>query len=157
MKKKMIIKEQKGVAAVEFAIILPVLLLVLFGIIEFGIMFYDQAMMTNAAREGARAGIVYIDEDDRLCNSGITAVVNTYAQNHLINFSSNSLVVPTSLREDKDGNPTVNCKGKSGGTLTVTVKYQYDFLLVPNMAELFPGGPFAKFQNLTAICRMRFE
>jgi Flp pilus assembly protein TadG len=33
--------------------------MLLFGIIEFGIILYDKAMITNASREGARAGIVY--------------------------------------------------------------------------------------------------
>ena len=51
--------EQKGVAALEFAIILPVLLLLTCGIIEFSVALYDKAMITNASREGARAGIVY--------------------------------------------------------------------------------------------------
>lgn len=44
----------RGLAAVEFALVLPVLLLVLFGIINFGALMYDQAVVTNAAREGAR-------------------------------------------------------------------------------------------------------
>lgn len=42
----------------EFALVLPVLLLILFGIIEFGLVMFDQAVITNASREGARAGIV---------------------------------------------------------------------------------------------------
>lgn len=49
---------QRGVAAVEFALILPLLIVVLFGIVDFGLMIYNKAMITNAAREGARAGIV---------------------------------------------------------------------------------------------------
>jgi Flp pilus assembly protein TadG len=53
------INNQKGIAAVEFAIVAPLLFLVLFGIISYGIMLYNQALITNAARTGARAGIVY--------------------------------------------------------------------------------------------------
>ena len=52
-------KRQEGASAVEFAIILPLLLILVFGIIEFSILFYDKAMITNASREGARVGIVY--------------------------------------------------------------------------------------------------
>ena len=55
------ITEEKGASAVEFAIILPLLVVFLFGIIEFGIIFYDKAMITNASREGARKGIVFRD------------------------------------------------------------------------------------------------
>lgn len=50
---------QKGVAAVEFAIVAPLLFLLIFGIISYGIMLYNQAVITNASRAGARAGIVF--------------------------------------------------------------------------------------------------
>lgn len=44
----------RGAAAVEFALLLPVLLLVLFGIIDFGRALNAQITLTQAAREGAR-------------------------------------------------------------------------------------------------------
>ena len=53
------INHEKGAAAVELAIVLPVLVMFVFGIIEFGIVFYNKAMITNACREAARAAIVY--------------------------------------------------------------------------------------------------
>ena len=53
------IREQRGGAAVEFAIVLPVLVLLIFGMIEFSTLLYDKGVITNASREGARAGIVY--------------------------------------------------------------------------------------------------
>ena len=49
---------QIGSAVVEFAIILPILFLVLFGIIEFGLLFANKQMLVTASREGARLGIV---------------------------------------------------------------------------------------------------
>jgi Flp pilus assembly protein TadG len=55
---KTTIKNQQGVAAVEFALILFPLVLLVFGTIEFSTLLYDKAMITNASREGARAGIV---------------------------------------------------------------------------------------------------
>ena len=54
MKKKKFFKCQRGAAAVEFAIVLPLLLVFVFGIIEFGFLLYDKAVITNASREGAR-------------------------------------------------------------------------------------------------------
>lgn len=45
---------ERGAAAVEFALIVPVLLLLLFGIIEFGRVYNTQIELTGAAREGAR-------------------------------------------------------------------------------------------------------
>ncbi len=51
--------KQNGAATVELAILLGTILLpLLFGIIEFSFLLYDKAMITNASREGARAGIV---------------------------------------------------------------------------------------------------
>lgn len=45
----------RGAAAVEFALLLPVVLLIIFGIIDFGRMLHAQILLTEAAREGARA------------------------------------------------------------------------------------------------------
>jgi Flp pilus assembly protein TadG len=45
----------RGAAAVEFALILPIVLLVIFAIIDFGRMLNAQITLTEAAREGARA------------------------------------------------------------------------------------------------------
>lgn len=44
----------RGAAAVEFALLLPVLLVVLFGLIDFGRALNAQITLTQAAREGAR-------------------------------------------------------------------------------------------------------
>jgi len=44
---------------VEFAIVLPVLLLLILGILEFGILIFNYNTISNAAREGARYGIVH--------------------------------------------------------------------------------------------------
>ncbi len=46
---------ERGAAAVEFALVAPVLLLLLFGIIEFSKAFHNQANLSAAAREGARS------------------------------------------------------------------------------------------------------
>lgn len=43
-----------GAAAVEFALVFPILILILIGIIEYGSVFNAQLMLTSAAREGAR-------------------------------------------------------------------------------------------------------
>lgn len=51
-------KNQKGQTLVEFALILPIIIIILFGITEFGRAFYSYIVITNAAREGARAGVV---------------------------------------------------------------------------------------------------
>jgi Flp pilus assembly protein TadG len=52
------IREQKGQTMVEFALIMPVLFLVLFGIIQFGALYNDYITLTDAARVGARKAAV---------------------------------------------------------------------------------------------------
>lgn len=47
-----------GVAAVEFALILPVLLLLVLGIINFGFLFGQKLSLNQAVREGARQAVV---------------------------------------------------------------------------------------------------
>jgi Flp pilus assembly protein TadG len=47
---------ERGAAAVEFALVLPILLTLTLGAIDFGWFFYIDQLVTNAAREGARAG-----------------------------------------------------------------------------------------------------
>ncbi len=53
------LKGQQGSVMVEFAIILPVLLLLVFGIIDFGHALYMKAEVTAASREGARYAVKY--------------------------------------------------------------------------------------------------
>jgi hypothetical protein len=52
------LRDNRGQALLEFALVLPVLLLLVFGIIEFGLIFFDNLVITQAAREGARVGVV---------------------------------------------------------------------------------------------------
>ncbi len=49
---------EKGASAVEFAIVLPMLILLVFGIMEAGWLFAQQVEVRNAAREGARLAVV---------------------------------------------------------------------------------------------------
>lgn len=50
-------RRDRGVALVEFAIVLPLLLLLIGGIVDFGRAFFTEVMLTNAAREGARTAM----------------------------------------------------------------------------------------------------
>ncbi len=57
------ISREEGVAAVEFAIILPVLALILFGVLEFGRVWSQYQVFQGAAREGARCAAVASTSD----------------------------------------------------------------------------------------------
>ena len=138
MKLKIIPFDQKGAAAVEFAIILPILIILLFGIIEFGIILYDKAMITNASREGARAGIVF--DPDGISDAEIKSVVNNYCGGHLVTFGEDSTIGIIITRDSVTGN------------LTVNVTYQYVFLVLPNFVTGIIGNI-----NLSAQTIMRME
>ena len=55
-------ESEDGAAAVEFALVLPVLLLLIFGIVDFGRMLNAKITINQAAREGARAAAL-VDQD----------------------------------------------------------------------------------------------
>jgi len=72
-------RDDRGAAAVEFALVLPVLVLLLFGIIEFGLVFDAQLTITHAAREGARVASVGGNVASAVAaqTSGLTGVTYT--------------------------------------------------------------------------------
>ena len=135
------ITNQKGAALVEFAIVLPLLLVLVFGMIEFSIMFYDKAVITNASREGARAGIVY-DFPDRVTMGQIEDAVKEYASGRLISFGG------ANLAPDIVSNECLN----AGDSLTVSVAYEYTYLVLPSLITTLTG-PI----DLTAVTTMRCE
>ena len=59
-----IIADERGQTATEFALVLPIFCLVLFGIIQFGIIFNNYVTLTDAVRAGARTAVVSRQEDD---------------------------------------------------------------------------------------------
>jgi len=80
---------EAGVSAVEFGLILPVLIILLLGLMDYGYIFYIQLNLTNAAREGARRGVVQDDFNTA------TSVAGTTATNYL-----NSMVKITTATVD---------------------------------------------------------
>jgi Flp pilus assembly protein TadG len=98
------IRKQDGAQAVEFALILPFLVLVVLAVLDFAFLAYNKAVLTNASREAARRGTVLTaaawDPAD------VSQVACTYARAALIN------VGPTAI--------TPNCDGTVGPTITVT-------------------------------------
>ena len=133
--------DSEGIAALEFALILPFLLALIFGIIEFSFLMYDKQVITNASREGARYGIVL--SDPRISYGEIEDVVNFYCANHLITFGAKS---PPTVTPDRTGQDT-------GDNLTVRVQYFYQFLLFPK----FINSRFSTGINLTAETVMKYE
>jgi len=119
--------------------------MIVFGIMEFGFILYDKAVITNASREGARAGIVF-HHPNRISDGEIITVATNYCSSYLVNLGGSS-------------SPSVNVTrngSNPGDSLTVTVTYSYTFLLLPNWTAWYgselPGGI-----TLTAQTVMRLE
>ena len=132
----MYLKREEGAAAVEFALVLPLLMLILFGIIEFGFALYNKEVITNASREAARAGIV---QAPKLTETDIETVAKAYL---------------TSAGWDET-KADINITGAGGlfpNPLTVTVDYPYSFAVLPN----FIVG-FSKDITLSATTVMKHE
>jgi Flp pilus assembly protein TadG len=123
-------KRRRGAAAVEMAVIAPVLVVLLFGIIEFGWMFAVRNSMLNAAREGARLGALqgYTSSD-----------VYGRVQEMLTPMGLNDKVT-INIQEPTESNPVI--------TVSLTVP-QTDVSLVSNLFDL--NG------NVRATASMRKE
>ena len=165
----MTIKNQKGASAVEFAFVLPLLIVLLFGIVEFSLLLYNKAVITNACREAARDGIVL--RNPKLFTGGrdtlIQNTVTTYITNRLISFGQSN--IPTTpggwtrvnVPPIYDFNHSIidlnsNGLGDAGESLTVQVRYYYQFLLLPNLMQLVKGN-LTNTVTLNAVTVMRFE
>jgi len=148
---------EKGATAVEFAIVASLFLSLVFGIIEFSILMFDQHVLTNASREGARAGIVM--RIPRVSDTEIQDKIRAYAEEHMVSFDTSSALDfgPWFENPEDPADPTTwispdqaSRVGSLFGTeLKVTVKYPFDFLVL----SAFGLGPV----TLEAETRMRME
>ncbi|RDK01161.1 TadE family protein [Paraburkholderia lacunae] len=121
-------RASRGSAAIEFAILLPFLVMVLVGIIDVNLIFYDDAIITNAARAGARAGTVV--QVPPLTTSQIASITTSYAQGSLV--TGGSATSPTVTVTQSNGTTT-------GSTLQVAVSYTYQGLLLGSKFSALVG------------------
>jgi Flp pilus assembly protein TadG len=117
---------ERGAAAVEFALILPVLLVLVGGTIDFGRLFYTQIQLSNAARDGVR-----------LAALGSTTYSTTQIQARTVTAAS-PLAVQTS------GVTVTACTG-AGTSATVTVVPQTTFTWT--VLGFIPGLPLPQPQG----------
>lgn len=136
-------RDERGAAAVEFALVAPLLLFIVFGIIDFGVVFAQNLAINNAAREGARFGAVRGND----C-SEITAKVQASSESlALSSVPASAVVIGPGCGADGP------CTGSAEGDrvkVTVTHKTQ---LLVP----LPLPGDWAKEMTLTGHGEFRCE
>lgn len=142
------LKNERGGSAVEFAILLPLLLLIIFGGFEYGLVMFNQQVLTNASREAARAGIVV--GSGSIDDLEVQQIANDYCQDYLVTFEvPESTPTVTVARDGEDSK-------EFGHPLIVTVQYDYQFLLLPNLRNLF-GESSTNSLSLEARTTMRYE
>lgn len=110
------LNNEEGATAVEFALVLPILVLLVFGIIQFGFIFFHYISITHAAREGARwAALEQPDTEVRL----------------RVKNSAPGLTIPDA---DITIVPAGDRSGRIGEPVEVTVKHK-TMIIVPLMGQ----------------------
>lgn len=107
-------KNEQGQTMTEFALVLPILVVLLFGIIQFGIAFNNYVTLTDAVRAGARKAAVSRNLSDPAgaCKAAVLAAADNLDKTDLsTNLSCSSTWAPAS-------------------DVTVTADYKYDISLL---------------------------
>ena len=127
-------KRRRGAAAVEFAVVAPIFLLLVFGMIEYGRMVMVQQVLTNASREGARRAVL-----DGSTNQDVVDVVDQYLNSGSID-GANITVTPTNPEDAAFGDP-----------VTVSVDIQF------SQVSWLPSPMYLGGRTLSATTVMRRE
>jgi hypothetical protein len=135
---------ERGAVAVEFALIFPLLMLLVLGIIEFGFGYHAWDSSQNASREGARLGAV--DANVQEIQDRVRATASLLDQSQL------TVTVTCS----RNGGAFVACPPSpswlEGDIVRVRVDYVYDYLTpLPAFAGLGPN------MSMSSVSEARFE
>jgi Flp pilus assembly protein TadG len=149
---------ERGAALVEFALVLPLLLVVIAGVVDFGFLFQRYEVVTNAAREGARlASLPSYNGQTTL----IRAHVRNYVQQGLaLSNAALDATVPNTTAGVNIANVTLSYTA-NGNTyqipaVSVTVNYNHTFLLLGPVLGLI-GGTWGNSMNIVGFSQMRLE
>lgn len=133
-------KGDRGAAAVEFALVLPILLAVVFGIIDFGFAINRWAMVNNAAREGIREASLGSEY------SQVVAKINASMSGDSLDASN----IRLSCEKPSGAQCASWSARESGGVAIIEVSYTHPWLT--------PLGPlFGEDLNISKTSRMRIE
>ena len=140
-------RSDEGAELIEFALVLPLILLVVLGIAEFGFIFQRYEVITNAAREGARIAVLpgysTADVQNRVrayVTQGRVPTRTTPTPNLSVTVAPVEIPVP--------GRAPINGR-------RVTVTYTHSYMFLPGMGAWF--GTTYTTVPLTAVAEMRVE
>lgn len=123
--------------------VLPIFLLLLFALVDFGRGFYTWMLITNAAREGARAAAVQSDQNQVYANL-YSSLCNNYPKDCSID-TTKMAITPT------------NIQGKRGDEVSIDIAYKFEFVTpIGNILQLV-GGSSISAPVLKAHSSMRLE
>lgn len=138
------LRDRTGNALVEFALVLPLLLLVFAGIVDFGFLFQRHEVLTNAVREGARIAVLPATYGDGIVQQRVTDYVTAGLG------SATGLTVGATQRATIGTTPPYQ-------TVQVTATLRYNYLILGPIVRLATGGPWGNFIDLSATSTMRTE
>jgi hypothetical protein len=131
---KRIVGKETGASVVEFAVVLPLLMLFIVGIIYFGVMLNSYEILTHAAREGVRHAS--LRENDAQIKRAVIEAAPTLNPNFPSDPPATKFTIAIS--------PPTRVSGQS---TEVDLAYYYDFLPVSNVLEAFKGEGVKNFAS----------
>lgn len=137
---------RRGASAVEMALVLPVFLVVILGIIEFGRAMMVSNLITNAARQAGRMSTL-----EGTTNAEVTAYINNFLSQSVGATGASASTTISISPADGNADPE-NEIGNAGSGDLITIKVQVPF----NDVALIPGSYLAG-RNLTATIMMQHE
>ena len=151
------ISNARGQAVIEMALTLPLLLLVVFGIIDFGFMFQRYETVTNAAREGARLGVLSSYTATEAQNRALD-YLRASGLNGTVRACGGAEVKNTMCAQLTESTVTVagSSPAKTVTQVTMFVEYDHEHSFIGPVIRLF-GTPAWGTIRLRAASSMRKE
>jgi Flp pilus assembly protein TadG len=143
---------EKGQALAEFALLVPLFLILLFAIVDFGMGFHSWITVTNSAREGARVGAVH---------PPLNVASSPCSGKASLEQCIEDRVRETAGLPNQDTKMFVyitNAEGQSGESVVVKVDYGYDFITpLAGLFQFFSVDAIGSTLNLSSTADMRLE
>ncbi len=130
---------QKGSIVIEMAIVLPLLLFFMGGIVDMGFLFWEKHVITNATREGARAAAKAMDTGTAVLAQMSQAQVRQVVQDYLDQFKLKNLDGSPLVLNGSNFSYTWTNTGSGLALDVVLSQIPYKMMLLPNFSTFFGG------------------